>query len=243
VSLVLDLPEWTKRTAQISPEARQVRQALLRASDPHRVLFMDLPALLATSAQISITDSIARCIAELYDAYPKMLRSVESQVLKMLDHTGSSSDLANRGRTVSGISGDFRLDAFALRLASYSETLDDVEAMISLSVNKPARDWTDRDIELAYVQLGTWAFEFRKVETLAPLRDRPATRHAFAVVFGAGDGHPATSRSFDIASTDLQTVRRLAKQISASASGVGLHLFLAALAEAGSHAAQQDRRR
>jgi hypothetical protein len=141
---------------------------------------------------------------------------------------------------VSGISGDFRLDAFALRLSSYSEALEDIEAMISLSVNKPPRDWTDRDIEQAFVQLGTWAFEFRKVETLAPLRDRPATRHAFAVVFGVGDGTATTSRSFDISTSDIQTVRQLAKQIQASASGVELDVFLAALAEAGSHAAQQN---
>lgn len=240
VSLVLDLPEWTKRTTQLSSDARQVRQALLRASDPHRVLFMDLPALLDGDSATSVTNSIARCIAELYEAYPKMLRSVEAQVLRMLDHRGTVSDLANRGRTVSGISGDFRLDAFALRLASYSEAIEDIEAMISLSVNKPARDWTDRDIEQAFVQLGTWAFEFRKVETLAPLRDRPATRHAFAVLFGAGDGTAATSRSFDISTSDIQTVRHLAKQIEATASGVGLEVFLAALAEAGSHAAQQD---
>jgi len=114
--------------------------------------------------------------------------------------------------------------------------------MISLSVNKPPRDWTDRDIEQAFVQLGTWAFEFRKVETLAPLRDRPATRHAFAVVFGAGDGTATTSRSFDISASDIQTVRQLAKQIQASASGVELDVFLAALAEAGSHAAATERR-
>lgn len=240
VSLVLSLPEWTKKTTQLSSETRQVRQALIRASDPHRVLFMDLPALLGETSAGSITDSIARCISELCDAYPKMLRSVEIQVLKMLDHRGPATDLAHRGNTVSGISGDFRLDAFALRLSSYSETLEDIEAMISLSVNKPARDWTDRDIEHAFVQLGTWAFEFRKVETLAPLRDRPATRHAFAVVFGAGDGTPTTSRSFDISTSDIQTVRRLAKQIQASALGVNLDVFLAALAEAGSHAAQQD---
>jgi len=106
VSLVLNLPEWTKRTSQLSSDAKQVRQALIRASDPHRVLFMDLPALLGGTLSGSITDSIARCIAELHDAYPNMLRSVESQVLRMLDHRGSVADLANRGKTVSGISGD-----------------------------------------------------------------------------------------------------------------------------------------
>lgn len=242
VSLVVDLPEWTKRTSQLSPKSKQVRQALLRATDPHRVLFMDLPAMLAEDGGPSIVESIATCIAELNDAFPKMLRAVESKVFQVLDHKGSFEDLRHRGATVTGISGDFRLDAFAVRLSSYEGTLGDVESLVSLAVNKPSRDWTDRDIELAFVQLGTWAFEFRKVETMAPLRDRPATRHAFAVVFGPGDGSVATARSFDIASSDLRTVKRLADEFRSRSDGVELEVFLAALAEAGAQAARREGR-
>jgi hypothetical protein len=121
-------------------------------------------------------------------------------------------------------------------------TLGDVESLVSLAVNKPSRDWTDRDIELAFVQLGTWAFEFRKVETMAPLRDRPATRHAFAVVFGPGDGGAATARSFDIASSDIHTVKRLAEEFRSRSNGVELDVFLAALAEAGAQAARREGR-
>jgi hypothetical protein len=241
VSLVIDLPEWTKRTAQLSPKSKQVRQALLRATDPHRVLFMDLPAMLEDSGP-SIVESIANCIAELNEAFPRMLRAVESKVFQVLDHRGPFEDLRHRGATVTGISGDFRLDAFSVRLASYEGTLGDVESLVSLAVNKPSRDWTDRDIELAFVQLGTWAFEFRKVETMAPLRDRPATRHAFAVVFGPGDGSEATARSFDIASSDIHTVKRLAEAFRSHSDGVGLDVFLAALAEAGAQAARREER-
>lgn len=239
VSLVVDLPEWTKKTSQLSSKSKQVRQALLRATDPHRVLFMDLPAMLEEAGGCSIADSIANCIAELNGAFPKMLRTIESKIFQVLDHKGSIEDLRHRGATVTGISGDFRLDAFSVRLAAYEGTVGDVESLVSLAVNKPARDWTDRDIELAFVQLGTWAFEFRKVETLAPLRDRPATRHAFAVVFGAGDGNAATSRSFDIASSDMHTVKRLADEFRSRSRDVELDVFLAALAEAGALAARR----
>jgi hypothetical protein len=242
VSLVVDLPEWTKRTSQLSSRSKQVRQALLRATDPHRVLFMDLPAMLEEAGGPSIVESIASCIAELNDAFPKMLRTIESKVFQVLDHKGSIDELRHRGSTVAGISGDFRLDAFSVRLTSYEGTLGDVESLVSLAVNKPARDWTDRDIELAFVQLGTWAFEFRKVETLAPLRDRPATRHAFAVLFGPGDGCATTSRSFDIASSDIHTVKRLADEFRSKSDGVELDVFLAALAEAGAQAARREGR-
>jgi hypothetical protein len=202
---------------------------------------MDLPAMLEDSGP-SIVESIANCIAELNEAFPRMLRAVESKVFQVLDHRGPFEDLRHRGATVTGISGDFRLDAFSVRLASYEGTLGDVESLVSLAVNKPSRDWTDRDIELAFVQLGTWAFEFRKVETMAPLRDRPATRHAFAVVFGPGDGSEATARSFDIASSDIHTVKRLAEAFRSHSDGVGLDVFLAALAEAGAQAARREER-
>jgi hypothetical protein len=242
VSLVVNLPEWTKRTSQLSPRSKDVRQALLKATDPHRVLFMDLPAMLEEAGGPSIVKSVSKCIAELNDAFPRMLRTVETKVFQVLDHKGSIDELRHRGSTVTGISGDFRLDAFSLRLANYQGTLDDVESLVSLAVNKPVRDWTDRDIELAFVQLGTWAFEFRKVETFAPLRDRPATRRAFAVVFGLGDGNATTSRSFDIASSDIHTVKRLADEIRSKSDGIVLDVFLAALAEAGAQAARRDGR-
>jgi len=242
VSLVVDLPEWTKRTSQLSQRSKQVRQALLKATDPHRVLFMDLPAMLEEERGRSIVEAITKCIAELNDAFPKMLRAVETKVFQVLDHKGSIEDLRHRGATVTGISGDFRLDAFAVRLASYEGTISDIESLVSLAVNKPSRDWTDRDVELAFVQLGSWAFEFRKVETMAPLRDRPATRHAFAVVFGPGDGIAATSRSFDISSSDIHTVKRLADEFRLRSDGVELDVFLAALAEAGAQAARRDER-
>lgn len=238
VSLAVDLPEWTKRTAQLSPAAKQMRQALLRATDPHRVLFMDIPAMLHHEDAASLTKAISECIAELKGAFPGMLRMVEKKLLSALAHKGPLNELNHRGATVSGISGDFRLDAFALRLESFAGTEDDVESIISLAVNKPSRDWTDRDIELALVQLGTWAFEFRKVEVLAALRDRPPTRRAFAVVFGPADDIPTTLQTIDISAADVPQVNRLAAEIVARASEFDDDIFFAALAEAGGRIAR-----
>jgi hypothetical protein len=240
VSLVVDLPEWTKRTVQLSATTKQIRQVLLRATDPHRVLFMDIPALLHREDTSSITQAISECISELNGAFPGMLRMVERKLFAALGHKGTLDELNRRGTTVTGISGDFRLDAFALRLENFSGTEDDVESIISLAVNKPSRDWTDRDIELALIQLGTWAFEFRKVEILAALRDRQPTRRAFAVVFGPSEDIPATVRSIDISSTDIPLVNRIAEDIAAKADDVDADVFLAALAEAGARVARRE---
>jgi hypothetical protein len=233
VSLIVNLPEWTKRTATLTTRTRQVLQILLRATDPHKVLFLDIPALLGETKGASIATLLATCVNELSNAFPEMLKSVEKKVLSALDHHGELEDLQRRGQIVSGICGDFRLDAFALRIAEYRGRNEDIEALISLAVNRPEREWTDRDIQLAFIQLGTWAMEFRKVETLASLRDRPATRRAFAVVFGLGDGKLAVSQTFDISVSDLSKVKRLADDLLTRSGEVHREIFLAALAEAG----------
>lgn len=240
VSLVVNLPEWTKRTAQLSPSTKQMRQALLKATDPHRVLFMDIPAMMQSGNTNSLTESISDCIAELKGAFPAMLKTVEDKLFSALAHNGAVDQLNERGSTVSGISGDFRLDAFALRLASFTGKPDDMESLISLAVSKPSRDWTDRDVESALIQLGTWAYEFRKIEILAPLRDRPATRHAFAVVFGPAEGKATAVCSVDIASNDIPLVNKLAKEIADRAKDVDLDIFLAAIAEAGAKLAKSS---
>jgi hypothetical protein len=238
VSLVVRLPEWTKRTNTLRDQTKQIRQALLRASDPHRVLFVDIPALLG-DAHDSLASAIAECISELSGAYARMLGSVEGRLFDAIDHTGSLEQLRNRGSAVTGISGDFRLDAFSLRISEYQGRPEDIQALISLAVSKPERDWTDRDIELAYIQLGTWAMEFRRVETLASLRNRPANRRSFAVVFGPGSGRAAVSGSYDVSVSDSDLVSSIAKEILSHQSKVKLDIFLAALAEAGATVVHQ----
>ncbi|MCA9648063.1 MAG: hypothetical protein KC492_45535, partial [Myxococcales bacterium] len=48
VAMVFNLPEWARRTQRLGETARAIRDMLLKASDPHKVLFVDLPSLLST---------------------------------------------------------------------------------------------------------------------------------------------------------------------------------------------------
>ena len=48
VSLAYSLPMWTQRTTQVSARARETLTLLLRASDPVKVIFADLPEVLGT---------------------------------------------------------------------------------------------------------------------------------------------------------------------------------------------------
>ena len=234
VALVMGLPGWTKRSTTLSSQAQKVRDLLLKASDPHKVLFIDLPTALASNGPHSLIEAIITAITELEKAYQVVLRSVESKLFQALDHEGHLERLRQRAEIVKGITGNFLLDSFATRLSTYTGLEKDIEGLISLAVNKPARDWGDHDIDAAVIQLGQWSLDFRRIETLAPLQNRLSTRRAIAVVFGASNNH-SVSDIFDISNADTSTVDKLAKQFlkTLREKNIKREVFLAALAEAG----------
>lgn len=233
VSMVMSLPGWSKRTTAVTPMAQQVRAMLLKASDPLRVLFTDLPTLLEAKDPTTLNVRLQNVTKELTDAYPAMLERVRGHLFAALDQSGGTIEgLRSRAATVKGMTGDFKLDAFATRLETFENTPESLEALISLAVDKPSAQWVDRDIDAAMMKLASWAMEFRKVETMAPLRGRPSTRRVIGVVFGASHGQDA-SGSIDVSDTDTPAVDRLVKQLLANSQGEKRDIFLAALAEAG----------
>jgi hypothetical protein len=118
VSLVIELPGWTKRTASLSERAKTVRQLLLKANDPHKVLFVDL--LQAMGGAPDFSAALVQTILELSGAFNRVLAEVESRLFQALRHDFDLNVLHERARVVAGISGDFRLDAFATRLGTYT---------------------------------------------------------------------------------------------------------------------------
>ncbi len=232
VSLALSLPAWTQRTMHLSDRARSIRTLLLRASDPVKVIFNDLPELLGTRDAQKLVNAVGDVVEELNTAYPAALNKIRNRLLKAIDHDGDLDALRARAKIAQGISGDFKLDAFASRLQGFTGSLPDIEGLVSLAVSKPATGFTDHDLDHATLQLAKWAFEFRRVEALASVQGRSAGRRALAVVFGGGK---TISGTFDVADTDAAKVRGLADNMlnSLLAGKVTPDLFLAALVEAG----------
>jgi hypothetical protein len=233
VSIVVGLPEWTKRTSTVSERAQKVRAMLLKASDPHKVLFADLPTLLDAKDPDEINSRLSAVTDELGAAYDKMLSGVRLHLLAALDHEGRpTADLRNRATTVKGITGELRLDAFAARLELIDDTNSVTEGLISMAVSKPSAQWVDRDIDAAMGALAKLAVDFRKAEAMAPLRNRPSSRRVLGLVFGASHGLDVTGY-VDIAEKDTPAVDRMVKAFLADTMGERPEVILAALAEAG----------
>jgi hypothetical protein len=214
-----------------------MRDLLLKASDPHKVLFADLPCALGIEADQKLADRVGQLARELEDAYPTALERIKVRLLQTLDHNSDFENLRARARVVQGISGNFRLDAFAARLSVFSGSLGDIEGLAMLALNKPASQWVDSDMDAAIVQLCLWGMEFRRLEALAGVKDRPATRRAIAVVFGSSADHGGrtVSGTFDVAAADSPEVERVVSDVMTAfvQRNAKREVALAALAEAG----------
>ena len=236
VRFARDLPPWTQKTLSLSPPTMEVRRILLRADDPHKALFVDIPAVFGEDDAKATASGIKTALGELNTAYPQMMSDLSQKMLHALGCADADyADLQHRAHTVSDLTGDLRVDAFAARLTKFVGDLLDFEAIASLAINRPPRDWTDRDPDQAALALADFALKFRHAEALARVKGRKPTREAMAMVFGTGEAGQAVIEEFEVAERDRPKVVELARAIQSviARSGAERSILLAALAETG----------
>jgi hypothetical protein len=236
VSLVVGLPAWSQRTHRISAEARLVRDTLLKAHDPHKVLFIDLAAILENSGSDSYVNALRGPIHEISGAYDSLLKDIEKSMLLALDAPSDRLErLQARALAVEGLTGDLRQDAFATRLSKHNGTKESMEGILSLAANKPPRDWNDRDIDAAKLELAQAALRFRQAEAFVSVKGRKPTSEAFAVVMGAGAETITMSRAFSLSDRHQETVEAMADKLALDlkSGGLDINVLLAVLAKAG----------
>jgi hypothetical protein len=236
VALVFGLPAWSQRTQTISENARAVRDTLLKASDPHKVLFIDLATLLENKGGKSYVEALREPITEIAGAYNALLNRIDVLMMEALDAPAGKLDrLRARAEAVAGVTGDLRQDAFATRLVKHDGSRESIEGILSLAANKPPRDWNDRDIDFALLEIAQAALRFRQAEAFVSVKGRKPTSEAFAVVIGAGAQTRMVSRSFSISDRHREAVESMADRLALTlmAEGHSTEILLAALAKAG----------
>ncbi|NDZ17780.1 ATP-binding protein [Variovorax sp. WS11] len=244
VAMVFNLPEWTRRTQRLGEAAKAMRDMLLKASDPHKVLFVDLASVLSAADGKAYVKALRAPLHELAGAYGKMLTMVEAKMLDALDAGRNDMDaLRERAEAVAGVSGDLRMDAFATRLAGFDGSRESLEGILSLAAEKPPREWVDRHIDAAILELAKFARGFREAEAYVAVQGRKAHSEAIAVVIGTGSDTKTISRSFSIADRHRKTVEAKAEEIASMLEGQGLgtEVLLAILAKAGMKLASSDK--
>lgn len=247
IAIYDDLRPWTKRTMRLSKNAVHIRGLFKKANDPHRLLFNDLPALVGDGHDLSTDAGLATVIAnvregltEMVGAYPAMLHRFADNMLAELQVPNTSAqalvDLRDRAENIRELSGDFRLNAFVGRIATFSGAIEDIEGLTSLATSKPPIDWIDSDLDHAAVEITELAQRFNKSEAYARVKGRPDKRHAMAVVVGLAGRPTPILEEFDITDADRAAVDEVIERVEialGSKNEAQRNVILAALAELG----------
>jgi len=249
VGVITGLKPWTLKTGRLSPTALQVRNLAKLANDPNKFLLDDIPAVFGVPAlhgagksvdAVPIIAAVRSGLDELVGAYPDMLRELAAGMLNELRIPGGTdleiTELHLRAETVRGLTGNYRLDAFATRLTSYIGTEEEMEGIASLAANKPPRDWVDRDIDQARIDIAALAQEFVKAEGLAHVKGRDDRRARMSLIFGDPKRPSPVTSEFDVALHQQPEINQLVVALRAvlTKASPSRDVALAALAELGS---------
>lgn len=243
VSLVINTPGWVRRTARLSPSARKVRDLAMVAHDPNKFMLDDIPSLVSSAGkpeQVALV--LKEGLNEISRAYPEMLASLETELLRELRVQGKQglTNLRVRAERIKGITGNFRLDAFATRLSSFDGSMDVLEGLASLAANKPPRDWVDRDVDAARIELAALARDFLRAEGLAHVIGREQSRFALAIFMSDPKGAGVINPEVELDVGELNEARAIANRLREGISaGVSRDVAIAAAAELVSLLAQE----
>ena len=234
------LPGWSKKTQRLSEKCKLVRGILKGANDPNKLIFDDLIQSLGKrncSTEDHTIAEIASAINELNGLYPKMLVELRELLFRELWFSEEAEPLANlrnRASNVLGILGDFRLEAFALRLSKFDNDDESIEGIAGLAVNKPTRDWIDIDSDRAKLEISDMAQKFLRAETFSRIKGRSEKRFAMGITVGLNGRSAPICEEFDIAEFQQGNVFALIAQLVSTIDTSNedqRNIILAALAE------------
>jgi hypothetical protein len=254
VRIVTDLPPWVLRTATLPAGSAQIRNLGKTANDPNKFLLDDLPSVIGDRAvrddPSELADFVKKGVETLVAAYPTLMGDLEATMLKELRVKSLApeaiSDLRSRAKTIHGLTGNLRLDAFATRLMNYqpvANSLEPIEGIATLAANKPTRDWHDRDVDHARIELAALAQEFVKNEGFAHVKGRTDRRLSLAIYSSDPRKDAPVRAEADITAEENLEVEALADEILAllESKGISRAAKLGVIAEVGARLAEVAR--
>jgi hypothetical protein len=202
VSFANQLPGYTRLTGSLSHEAKAVRDALLSAREPQRLLLETLPRALGFTPSEEDTDKVEdffsrlkTTLAELHGAYDQLITRIHRELCDalLLPHSLSAArkEIGLRAEIMSEWIADLRLRAFVTRLRD--RTLADrewLESVAAVLASKPPNRWNDSDVVAYRMGLAEIAGQFRRAEEIA-------------VSDGQSRGDPPEARTLRLAVTDV----------------------------------------
>lgn len=232
VRIFLESPKWAQHSTMFSANTQAFKQTVLKASDPVKLLFHDLPKIYGTEEPDQLLSCVDASLKEYLEAMPKMIEKTKRLLFDALKADPMDlEDIHQRALSIKGISGQMQIEAFIARLEKFKNTRFDIEGFIGLACSRPSFQWTDNDIRLAQAKLVEFAFEFRQFEAMGAMLGRNTKRRVFALVLGGASAD--IKETVELSDGDENRARMVSKQIRAMLSEVDRTVAIAALAEAG----------
>jgi hypothetical protein len=238
------LPTYSKKTKHLEqPEAMAVREAVLRASDPHRLLFQDLPAVFGLPAHSNaFMGHLQRTLSALQRAYPNLLDEIEQQTRSTFGLQGNSEEvrqqLCARAKPLNGFTVDKNLVLFVRETSHMDQDVRNWREIVGRAINQglPPDQWNDLqwlDFQVRIVQI---ANDFVRLEELVAKQKGLGASKILSI--GMLDSGLEQERAVISVPNEIQPqVDELAQQISEllgsklNGKGPGKQVKIAALAQ------------
>lgn len=181
---VAELPEYSRRTRKLSDISIAVRNAILNAKDPTRLLFYELPkaceCLPIRKSEhesylrpntIQFIDRLRTSFSELRMAYTQLLDRIGQQLSIVLDLPNNPlelrSQIMNRTALIQQDLVEAQLKAFSTRLLDTNLTsMKWLESIGSYLARRPPSKWTDTDEGHFQHELAIIGTRFSRVESM-----------------------------------------------------------------------------
>jgi hypothetical protein len=192
VGFVSTLPPFVKQTRRLDPaDTIAVRDLLLSATDPSRLLFADLPGALGIDqldkgSSPVFAERLRDRLRVLGRAYPGLLDEIEQQIRVVFRLSGTAEaayhQLQQKARAIQGVVADQRLRTFVLEAGRDLGARDWREGLArALKDGFPPSHWKDHDIAVFQIRLREVASDFLRLEELVQEQGRPGTRRILRI--------------------------------------------------------------
>jgi hypothetical protein len=178
--LIVPLPEYVRRTRNLSAEAVAVRGALLSATEPDNLLFNLLPEALGQSSvpaacprgdwtrHSSWVPNFLSVLEELKQSYPAMLATLEEAIIEA---TGAPSNgyraaLEGRAKNFQSELVDPRMRAFLAALEAPMEREEWLAYVATTVVGRPPEAWSDEERAGFMLMIRDLGAALRRLEAL-----------------------------------------------------------------------------
>lgn len=242
---IAQLPDFAKKTRRLSPpEAVDLRETLLKATDPHELLLEKIPQLLGLSLKDPnlerlLAERLHDCLVALYQAYPRLLDQIESQFKATFNLTGKTTEalrveLRKRTEAVSGLASNSDLSRFVNAASGLGDQdWREVVGRVVMS-GKPPNVWLDSEVVDFQVRLQHLYSDFVRLEELGLEKQRSGANKVIRV--GVLESKLKEVReSIPVSSDQLPEVaalsQRLSKVLEKSEAKSSRQVRLAALAQ------------